>query len=373
MILRVDFIALVGDAADIVSNAVRVGIGSRKQAVEARIHRAERVAHVEPFDRRIIGDDRKGGVLVFGIGADAVVIELLVVDALSAAICDVGTMLERLGPQRNVLIVRSVADVCNPSAEAVENTSTIGTNGVRVCREASGGDQISWRRGVVLEPLRWPAPRVVVLVPKTLQDFSLKEDLQLAAFQRDEGQSRISGITVLELESGVSDAFVPCAGQTQRGFVGEHMIVVESDPLAADAVIVAAVGVGQGRRDGAERWLFRDVVDHAAGKRVAEENCGRTFDDFDAVNIIEVVGVVSKEAVAETRVDRKTTKGHIAGRGEARSRLEQSHATVTSGGALVAEDVLDVFEIRILDEILGDHRNVEGNFLNFGADLCRSG
>ena len=227
--LGVDDVVAFQDAAGGVEvDTVGVGRGGGLVLGIARVVGGERVADVEPLERRGVGDDGGGYVLFVGVGTLAVVVKARVIDTLTGLVGVVGTVFELLRPERDVLVIGGVADVGDPLADVVVDAGAVGGGGIGGTGNGGtgDGDQRSRRGGVGVEPALRPEPRGVVLIARAAGILGLDVDAELATLERDERDARGDGHTFLELESTVALGFFPGADDPEGRLVGEHMVVI---------------------------------------------------------------------------------------------------------------------------------------------------
>ena len=115
--------------------------------------------------------------------------------------------------------------------------------------------------------------------------------------------------------------------------------------------VVVVLGETERGRDLREGRTLGDVIDHATRVALTKEHRRRALHDFHPLNIVEIVGNVTEDAITHQRVNRETTHREDTLRGRFISRTTPRKAGVTRGSSAVTEDVGDGLGIGVVEEL----------------------
>ena len=127
------------------------------------------------------------------------------------------------------------------------------------------------------------------------------------------------------------------------------------------------------RRILAEIGEFADVIDYATGVALAEEDGGGAFDDFHALDVLEVVGGVAENAVTHQTVDDESAHRERALRGRGIGRDTHGKPGVARGGRRIAEQIGEGPAVGVVEEFARDHLHIQGDLLDLHADARGGG
>ena len=334
----------------------------------------EVVANIEPAEWAEIGGHREVFDGVVEDSTAAGVIECFVVITFAVLVGDVGTALDAgVGWQapiagRDTLVV-DVGTVGENWGRGILNDvgrqkiACIGRD--RVGQSGGGGSEPSGAGGLIPAGEIAPDPVVIIQHEALAGEFAFSGDLDLAALEWDEGDRGIYAVIAAEFKATFALGVFPHAEHAQGELVAGGHVLIEHDFLTRVVV--------EGHRDGALRAVelrqLADVVDHATGVTLAEEDGGRSLDDLNALDGVEVVGGVAEDAVTHEAVHHETAHREGALRGRRVGRNTHREAGITGRGRRVAEQVGEGLGVGIVKEFARDNRDVQWDLLDLHADL----
>ena len=151
----------------------------------------------------------------------------------------------------------------------------------------------------------------------------------------------------MELPLAITLQVLPSTDHAERGVLGEDSIVINHE-LGA---LIVVDRVFERRRDLGEGRTLGDVIDHATWVALTEEHRGRTLHDFHTLNVVEIVGNVTEDAIAHQCVHREATHREGSLRGSFIGRTTPRETGVTRGSSAVTEDVGDGLGIGVVEEL----------------------
>ena len=364
--LRLAIVAGRAAGTNVVVDAVGVGRGDRTVTHAVVVGD---VAHpgataAQPFKRREVHRDRRGLDFVVVPLTAGRAVEVLVIHEVAALVGVVTTALDaRVGRQvqvagRNALVVdvrgvrnrrgrRGLHDVATERVVRVHEVVVTNAGRDRVGERGGRGTIGAVRRRVL--PAREVAvdPPIVIVHEALMQVLEVEVHLHLAALKRDDRQRRGDVEVLLVLVGILARGVFPGADHAEGDLLGEDYVVVELHLVAAVVVDL----VRERRRDLGEGRALGDVVDNATGIALAEEDRGGTLDDFNAVDVVQVVRDVPEDTVAHQVVHLETTHREAALRGRFVGRHAHRKPVVTRGGRGVTEQVGDRAGVGVIEEL----------------------